>query len=264
MVGDPRRARARSRVVIAPALYAGRLRHRRFHPRDHAFSYSIFMALLDIDRIAETMAVSRWTSHNRFNVLSFDERDHLGAGLRPLRDALAASALSVGTELPDGRIFLLTHLRYAGYVFNPISLYYCHSSSGQLQLIMADVRNTYGGRHQYWLRPSDLTPHRLRALVPKQLFVSPFMQGPMDYEFVVTPPGERLTVHMNVIDRRAPRQRCFDATLAMTASPWTAAAVRRVVWQFPFMTAKVIVAIHWQALRLRWKRVPETSPEVAS
>lgn len=250
--------------MIAPALYAGHLRHRRFHPRDHAFSYSIFMALLDIDRIAETMAVSPWTSHNRFNVLSFDDRDHLGEGRMPLRQAVAASARDAGCELPDGRIFLLTHLRYAGYVFNPISLYYCHSASGALELVMADVRNTYGGRHQYWLQPLDLTPQRLRALVPKQLFVSPFMQGPMDYEFVVTPPADRLTVHMNVIDRRAPRTRCFDATLAMTASPWTPAAVRRVAWQFPFMTAKVIGAIHWEAIRLRWKRLPEVSPEVAS
>ena len=159
--------------------------------------------------------------------------------------------------LPDGPIHLLTHLRYAGYVFNPISIYYCYDRSGRLQRVLADVRNTYGGRHAYWLTPADARDQRLRAVTEKTLYVSPFMRGDMDYEFLLTPPGDGLVAHMNVLPRGsrggAP---LFDATLTLQRRPWTASSLRGVLLRQPLMTAKVIAAIHWEALRLRLKGVP--------
>ena len=243
--------------MIAPAIYAGTLRHRRFVPARHAFAYPLFMSLLDIDRIEESMRVSPWTSFNRFNWAAYDDRDHLPGYDGVLRDRLAACATADGRSLPDGPIHLLTHLRYAGYVFNPISIYYCHDRVGEMRLVMADVRNTYGGRHQYWLDPDDDSPARFRSTVAKTLFVSPFMEGEMQYEFILTPPAARLVVHMNVDERRDPKRRCFDATLALSARPWTAASIRSTLVRYPFMTTKVIGAIHWEALRLKWKRFPE-------
>jgi hypothetical protein len=100
------------------------LRHQRFTPVAHGFTYPLFMALLDVDRLPELMRLSRLTGYNRWNWASFDDRDHLGDPTRPLRDRLALDATRHGINLPDGRIFLLIHLRYLGYSFNPVSFFY--------------------------------------------------------------------------------------------------------------------------------------------
>jgi hypothetical protein len=119
-------------VVINSGLCLGTLRHRRFAPIAHAFTYPLFMALLDIDRLPELMRVSRVTGYNRFNWASFHDRDHLGDPARPLRERLVVDAARHGIDLPDGRIFLLTHLRYLGYGFNPVSFFYCFDAAGRL------------------------------------------------------------------------------------------------------------------------------------
>jgi uncharacterized protein len=248
-------------VTPAPGLYAGTLRHRRFSPRAHAFEYGLFMACLDIDRIEELMAVSRLTGYNRWNWLSFDDRDHVGDPQRPLRERLRASARGAGHALPDGRILLLTHLRWAGYVFNPISIYYCFDAADRLALVLADVRNTYGGRHAYWLTPVGEVSRRFRAVAAKSLYVSPFMDGGVHYEFILTPPADDLVAHMNVWrDGPDQRDRLFDATLTLARRPWDAAEIRRALVRYPLMTAKVIGAIHWEALRLRLKGAPVVPP----
>jgi DUF1365 family protein len=236
-------------VVIEAGLYVGRLRHRRFAPVTHAFEYPLCMALLDIDRLRESMAVSWLTSYNRWNWLAFDERDHIGDPSKPLRERVQASARANGVALPDGPIYLLTHLRYGGYVFNPISLYYCYDHAGTLCHVLADVRNTYRGRHQYWLQPADSSSHRFRATAAKALYVSPFMAQDVDYEFVLTPPDQTLVAHINVT-RGA---RLFDATLTLDRHPWSAADVRGALLRFPLMTVNVMAAIHWEAIRLRLK-----------
>ena len=238
----------------APALYAGTLRHRRHAPAAHAFQYSLFMALLDIDRIPDAMSVSRLTGYNRRRWAAFHDVDHIGDPARPLRDRVIASARDAGVTLPDGPIHLLTHLRYAGYIFNPISLYYCYDIDGRLRRVLADVRNTYGGRHAYWLTAADGDERRLRARAAKSLYVSPFMAFDVEYEFLLTHPDETLVAHMNVLPADGGGRRAiFDATLRLRRKPWTARSLRRALLRHPFMTAKVIGAIHWEALRLRRK-----------
>ena len=198
------------------------------------------MALLDVDRLPEAMAVSRLTSYNRFNWASFHDADHYRGsvrcgcatawrGARPVTGSRAARS---------GPIYLLTHLRYAGYVFNPISIYYCYDQHGALTLVLADVRNTYGGRREYWLRPTDALPHRFKAAAAKSLYVSPFMTHDVGYEFVLTPPAAALVAHMNVAPEGGGK--VFDATLTLERRPWTAAEIRRALCGFPVMTAKVI------------------------
>lgn len=244
-------------MIDAPALYVGTVRHRRHAPAAHAFEYSLFMALLDIDRIPEAMAVSRLTGYNRWRWAAFHECDHIGDPSRPLRDRVRASARRRGIALPDGPIHLLTHLRYAGYVFNPISLYYCYDVDGRLQRVLADVRNTYGGRQAYWLTRADESDRRLRAVAAKSLYVSPFMAFDVDYEFLLTIPGDTLVAHMNVLsDGSRPRIPLFDATLTLRRRAWTAGSLRAALLRHPLMTVKVIGAIHWEALRLRRKGLP--------
>jgi hypothetical protein len=240
---------------VESALYIGTVRHRRFEPAHHEFTYPLFMAMLDIDRIPESMGVSRFTSYNRFNWASFHERDHFGDPALPLRRRLMQDAARNGIRLPEGPIFLLTHLRYLGYVFNPISLYYCYGSGGELETVLAEVNSTFGETHNYWLsaanRQGASESHVYRCA--KQLHVSPFMPMELDYRFALTAPGEQLVAHMDTL---AGERGGFDATLHLSREPWNAASLHRALRRFPWMTAKVIAAIHWEALRLYGKRVP--------
>ncbi|MGA2812935.1 MAG: DUF1365 domain-containing protein [Candidatus Acidiferrum sp.] len=237
------------------ALYVGHLRHRRFTPRPHAFRYPVYMAFLDIDRLPELMRASPLSSYNRWNLTAYCEGDHFGARNLPLRARLAADAASRGLQLPDGQIFLLTHLRYLGYVFNPVSFYYFYDGNEKLAMLMAEVNSTFGERHNYWLTADQQRPSATgkRYLTPKAMHVSPFMSMHCAYEWIFSPPGEHLVAHMNTIEDGKP---FFDATLELDRHPWHARALHRTLAAFPFMTARVIVAIHWQALRLWLKKIP--------
>lgn len=239
--------------MIEPGLYVGTIRHRRFAPRAHAFEYSLFMPLLDIDRLPEAMAVSPLTGYNRRRLAAFDDRDHFGDPALPLRVRVEQSARDHGVALPAGPIYLLTHLRYAGYVFNPISLYYCTDGQGRVPAVLAEVNNTYGGRQLYWLNGrGDNGP--LRDRVAKAMYVSPFMDYDVDYAFALTAPGASLVAHMDVCrPGETRRDRMFDATLFLQRRPWTARELHRALVRFPLMTAKVTAAIHWEALRLWMK-----------
>ncbi|MDQ3441414.1 MAG: DUF1365 domain-containing protein [Planctomycetota bacterium] len=238
--------------MIDSGLFVGTLRHRRKAPVPHAFTYPLFMALLDIDRLPDLMRVSRVTSYNRWNWASFDDRDHLGDSTRPLRQRLAVDAARHDVDLPDGRIFLLTHLRYLGYCFNPVSFFYCFDAAERLQVVLAEVSNTFGGAHNYWLRP-DPASRTFRSAAAKSLDVSPFMSADLDYAFAFTPPAGRLVAHMMTIKQGLV---LFDATLSLERRPWNATEIRRALFNHPVMTASVVAGIHWQALKLWWKGVP--------
>jgi len=239
-------------MVIDSGLFVGTLRHRRFAPVAHAFTYPLFMVLLDIDRVSELMHVSAVTSHNRWNWASFDDRDHLGDPSRPLRERLVVDAARHGIELPTGPIFLLTHLRYLGYCFNPVSFFYCFDRAEQLRVVLAEVSNTFGGNHRYWLRP-DPAWHTFRAAATKSLYVSPFMPVDLEYAFAFTPPAGSLVAHMETSQAGSVG---FDATLSLERRPWNAVEIRRALVRYPAITAQVMAGIHWEALKLWWKGVP--------
>ena len=157
-----------------------------------------------------------------------------------------------GIDLQDGKVLLLTHLRYLGYCFNPVSLFYCFGRDERLELVLAEVRNTFGGSHNYWLRP-DPDSRTFRAAAAKSLYVSPFLPLDMDYAFALTMPGDHLVAHMETVKAGSI---CLDATLKLERRPWSAAEIRRALLRHPVMTANVMAGIHWQALRLWWKGVP--------
>ncbi len=250
-------------MVGGPALYTGQLRHRRFLPTPHAFTYDLFMALIDVDHIPEQMAVSPFTSYNRFNWASFDERDHLGSPEQPLRQRLAENASAHGLTLPDGPIYLLTHLRYLGYAFNPISFYYCYDRTGRLGAVLNEVNSTFGEQRCYWIDAATAThgPNGLSHRTPKTMHVSPFMTMDVDYEFALTEPADSVVAHMNTFQQHDGAERpYFDATLTLHRRPWSPAEVHRALRRHPMMTAKVIAAIHWEALRLWLKGLPHYDP----
>ena len=238
------------------SICVGTLRHRRFRPKPHDFTYPVFQVLLDVDRIPELMRVSPLASHNRWNVASFDDRDHFGDQRRPLRERLAKDAAQSGLALPAGPIFLLTHLRYLGYCFNPVSFFYCYGKAGALEMVLAEVNNTFGESENYWLSSANewRSAKFRRYRCAKRLHVSPFMNMEMDYTFVFSKPDPSgLLVHMNTLEAG---RALFDATLKLKCEPWSADALHRALARHPWMTGKVIAAIHWQALKLWWKGTP--------
>ena len=238
------------------AIYFGTIRHRRFRPASHEFTYPLFMAYLDVDRIAELMQVSRLSSYNRWNWASFSEADHFGDPRLPLRQRLAADAALHGHDLPDGKVFLLTHLRYLGYNFNPVSFFYCHDAEGRLQLIMSEVKTTFGETQNYWLsagcqsRESDQS---ISYSFPKTFHVSPFIGMDCRYHWTFTAPGESLLVQTNVDENH---EAVFDGTLRLVRKPWSAQWLRHALMRFPWVTAKTVAAIHLEAARLYLKKVP--------
>lgn len=240
------------------AIYTGTLRHRRFSPKRHDFTYSIFMVSLDIDHIPELMSISPFTSYNRWNWASFYDADHFGELRCSLRERLARHAHEQGIELAGGRIFLLTHLRYLGYNFNPVSFFYCYDGRERLKAILAEVNNTFGETHNYWLdqrntavngQAANAVHYRFR----KEFHVSPFLQMDCQYQWTFTEPTDSLLIQTNSLRGGQP---LFDATLKLEAQEWTARNLHRALLRHPWITAKVIAGIHWQAIRLWGKRVP--------
>ena len=239
------------------AIYEGRVVHRRFEPVTHQFEYRMFMLYLDLGELPGVFAGSRLFSSTRRALARFCRQDHLGDPGTPLDEAVRDLVAEHTGDRPDGPIRLLTHARYFGYVFNPVSFYYCFNASDtRVETIVAEVNNTpWGERHCYVLpQPADAGHQEFRSHRPaKRMHVSPFIPMDIDYEWRFRDPGEHLNVFM-AIARQG--RRVFDAALELQRRELTPRALRQVLLAFPLMTLKVIVAIHWQALRLWFKGCP--------
>ncbi len=239
--------------MIASGIYAGTLRHRRLRPRRHEFTYPIFLALLDIDRLQELMCISPMASYDGRNIISYQERDHFGDIKLPLRERLRLDALKNGMSAPDGPVFLLTHLRTFGYNFNPVSFYYCYRD-GAFDSMMAEVNNTFAETQNYWLTEQAEVPTGAgkRYRFDKSFHVSPFMPMEQSYDWTFTVPQDDLIVECMNFEGD---ELVFDSTLKLERRDWTRHELHRAIAQFPLMTARVIAGIHWQAVRLMCKGV---------
>jgi DUF1365 family protein len=243
--------------TLASAVYEGGVRHRRHAPRPHAFRYRMAQLYLDLDEVDQVFA-RRWLwSASGRNLAEFRRSDYLGPAAQPLAQAVRDRVYAATGVATNGPVRLLTHLRYFGYVFNPVSFYFCHAADGStLQHVVAEITNTpWRERHAYVL-PVEGAQRRGRAWhwdFAKAFHVSPFLPMDRQYHWSVTAPGDDLRIHMDVL-REGVRE--FDATLALQRRPLDARSLARVLWRYPLMTAQVIAGIHWQALRLWRLRTP--------
>jgi len=238
-------------------IYEGRVKHSRTRPVLHQFSYRLFMMYLDLDELP-TLFKKRWFwSASRAALGRFQRSDHLGPKDLPLAESVRLLVEEETGKYPDGPIRLLTNLSYYGYCFNPVSFYYCFANDGEtVEFIVAEVNNTpWGERDTYVMdcgrEASAASSWRFQP--NKKMHVSPFMPMDLEYNWVLSAPADRLAIFM-ANSRNG--KRFFYATMNLSRVPVSGASLAGVLVRFPFMTAKIIAAIYWQALRLWVKRCP--------
>lgn len=235
-------------------LYTGILRHRRHAPKFHSFQYRVFMPYLRLDELESVFSLSRWWSTSRFSPARLRRDDFIGNPGNSIEDEVRARVFEETGETPRGPIYMLANLRYFGLQMNPLVCYYCfNEDESELAYLVAQVTNTpWNERHCYVLR-AEKGQAILTQEFSKIFHVSPFNPMDMKYLWRSNIPGESLAIHL---ENHTERGREFDATLTLSSEPVSRASLNGVLWRFPLMTAKVALAIYWQALKLFLKRIP--------
>lgn len=242
-------------------LYECTVMHRRVSPKHHAFKHGLFLLSLDLDEMEAVSRRVRILGWNRPNLYSFYDRDHLQVPQATgLRDSLTRWLASQGQRLPpDAKIQLITLPRVLGYVFNPVSFYFCHDATGTALCAVAEVGNTFGELKPFLIPRSNSstnvtsTSHRFRRVVPKEFYVSPFTGLQVCFDFQLETPGDRLALRVNDV---ADGQPLLYSAVAGRRRELTESQLLRLTARYPLVTLRVITLIHWHALRLWWKRVP--------
>jgi DUF1365 family protein len=229
------------------ALYVGSVAHRRVRPRAHHLRYAAFWMLLDLDTIDALDRRLKLFSRGRFNAMSFYDTDHGEQTREPLRAQVERYLHATGITLDGGAIRLLCMPRIFGYGFNPLSIYFCHRADGTLAALLYEVRNTFGERHSYLIPVAPAGGAVVRQSCDKCFYVSPFMDMNLRYEFRVLPPGERLSVVISAADAQGT---AIVASLVGKRAALTDTALLGLLIRMPFLTLKVIGAIHWHAARM--------------
>lgn len=241
-----------SATPFASAIYTGEVVHRRFKPTEHRLRYGVFSLLLDLDELPALGAALRFFSVNRFNLFCFRETDHGDGGGR-LRDWVDGQLARAGIDISGGAVRLLCYPRILGYVFNPLSVYYCHGADGRLLAVLYEVSNTFGERHTYLIPVHQDGSDLVVQTCEKRFYVSPFIAVAGEYRFKLAVPDDSLSL---TIDQSDDRGCVLTACFSGRREALTDRTLMRVFARFPLMTVKVIAGIHWEALRLWRKKIP--------
>jgi len=230
------------------SIYEGWVMHRRLRPRNHRFRYSVFALLLDLDELALLDRRLLLFKYNRRGLFSFHDKDHgCGGDLNLWLDELLAKA-GISAK---GRRRVLCYPRILGFVFNPLSVWFCEDQEARLKAIVYEVHNTYEERHVYVLAVSqDLAT--LRHDCPKEFYVSPFLSRDCHYHFRIRPPDGRVAIAIREDEGEIP---VLHASFAGGRCVLGDKALAKMLLRYPLMTLKVVAAIHFEAVRLMLKGV---------
>jgi uncharacterized protein len=223
-------------VTGSAALYECRINHVRTDPLRSAFRYRSYQWLVDLDDLPR---LPPWLRP----LASFRSRDHLGDPRHSIRDNVDRFLGRQGVDLHGGQILMLANARVLGYVFNPLTVYWCHRADGALECVIAEVHNTYHQRHCYLLR-TDIAG---RAAAAKEFYVSPFYPVDGGYRMTLPEPGPRLALTI-VLDRGDGHP--FVASVRGTRTPASTPALLAAAARHPWSTALVSARIRWQGLKL--------------
>lgn len=241
-------------ATLISGIWQGAVRHRRFAPRPHAFSYPLFMLGLDLDELSD-LQLGPWFGIERAGLLSFRRGDYLRGTQGPLKQAVWDKVGELGGGGQGGRVLLLGNVRCLGFYFSPVNFYFCYQGN-DARYLLAEVSNTpWNERHYYLLDLAALVPH------DKDFHVSPFMALAMRYHWRIRPPREETLIHIESHPQSGD-PKLFDATLALARAPLSKRGLGMLLLRWPWMTMRVLLGIYWQALRLFIKRIPLfTHPE---
>lgn len=228
-------------------LYVGHVMHRRLRPHRHQLRYRCFWLFLDLDEVPALSDSLRLLGFDRPALAGFRSRDHGDGRSADLRSYVEARLGEACIDVRGGPIRLLTMPRIAGYGFNPLSIFFCHDRDGILHTIIWEVSNAFGERHSYLIPVSDGRRDIIRQQCAKGFYVSPFMDHDLTYIFRVRVPRKDVSVVISAEDDRGP---VLIANLAGVARDLTDANLLKLLLAQPFLTLKVIAAIHWEALKL--------------
>lgn len=234
-------------MTVRSRLYAGSVSHTRLRPFHHQFAYRVYYAMFDIDELPDLDGRLRWFGHNRRRLFGFYDRDHGPRDGTDLRTWIDETVAAAGITTPPARIELLCYPRVIGYVFNPLSIWYCYDGNDRLVAVVHEVKNTFGDQHAYVV-PVDTGD--LQHEFAKELHVSPFMDMHSTYRFSINIPGDHLAVGIRQFDEGG---ELFRAGMRGAMVPMTDRSLVKLFFTHPLVTLKTIGAIHLQALRL-WRK----------
>ncbi|MEQ9490071.1 MAG: DUF1365 domain-containing protein [Alphaproteobacteria bacterium] len=247
--------------MVRSAIYQGTVVHGRVRPKRHRLRYSVFSFLLDLDELPDLDRRHAVFAYNRRAPISFYDRDHGpldGSPLRPWAEGLLRDA---GIDSDGGPIRLLCYPRMFGYVFNPLSVYFCYDRDENLVAILYEVCNTFKERHTYVIPVTAQEGSIVRQRCNKELYVSPFLGMDCSYDFRILPPQESLSVVIRQEDRDG---LLLTAAFKGDRKPFNAATLARLLATFPLMTFKIMAGIHWEAFRLWIKGMPVFTHQAAA
>lgn len=237
------------------AIYEGFVRHRRFSPNNHRFRYPIFMLLLKVDEVPKIAHLFWQLGTKALSWARFKREDYLTHGEKNLNESVKtkiAELLDKENEDVEGDVYLLCHLRYFGFYFSPLNIYFLKNNSC-FRYALAEVSNTpWNEKHYYLLDLKNLLPHQ------KQFHVSPFNPMHQNYKWRIKPPSSdhnECVIHIESMNQ-GNDSKVFDATLILKRKELVQRELNRVLIKSPIQTLSMVVGIYWQAFKLFLKRTP--------
>lgn len=242
----------------AAGLYYGHVVHRRLAPKYHKLNYRIFSLFVDLDNINELPQNAWMLSVNKFNLVSFYEKDY-GDSTGRLKEYVYNEVKSRYPKAEINKIYLLTMPRILGYIFNPLSIYFCYDRNYSLTAVLYEVSNTFGQRHNYVFDIHEPAGRHYRHACFKEFYVSPFLEMDLQYKFSVRAPGDTFALTIQAFKNS---NVIMNAIQTMSFTELSAKNLAGLLATIPFMTVKVIAGIHLEALIL-WLKGVKIVPNIS-